>query len=162
ARFMRPILEHHDRAQSQFIAYSSAERPDEITTKMRPQFDEWYDVAPLNNAQLDQLIRQHQIDILIDLSGHTCASRMPLFVTQPRPVQITYLGYPATTGIAQMDFRTTAALADPIGITDDLHTEKLLRLEGCFLAYTLLDDPEAAPPPLASSREGPITFGSFN
>jgi predicted O-linked N-acetylglucosamine transferase (SPINDLY family) len=162
ARFLRPIIEHRDRDQFKFIAYSSVNRPDEVTNQLRAQFDEWCDVAPLDDAQLADVIRrQHKIDILIDLAGHTGGTRMPLFVRKPAPVQITYLGYPDTSGIPQMDFRITDAVSDPVGVTDALHTEKLLRLEGCFLAYTMLDDP-AAPPPLASSRNGPITFGSFN
>jgi protein O-GlcNAc transferase len=162
ARFLRPIVEHRNRAQFQFIAYSSVDRPDQVTAHLRVQFDEWYDVAPLDNAQLADVIRgQHKIDILIDLAGHTGGSRMSLFVRKPAPVQITYLGYPDTSGIPQMDFRITDAIADPVGVTDSLHTEKLLRLDGCFLAYTLLDDTAAASP-LAPSRDGPIVFGSFN
>ncbi len=158
ARFIRPIFQHRDRAQFQAIVYSSVNHPDEVTAALRAQVDEWHDVTPLDNAQLADVIRQHRIDILIDLSGHTGGSRMLLFARKPAPVQITYLGYPNTSGIAEMDYRITDALADPVGASDALHSEKLIRLDGCFLAYTLLDEL----PPVAPAPTGPITFGSFN
>jgi predicted O-linked N-acetylglucosamine transferase (SPINDLY family) len=100
------------------------------------------------------------VDILVDLAGHTGGGRLLAFARKPAPLQITYLGYPNTTGLPSIDCRITDALTDPVGESDRLHTEGLLRIDGCFLAYALLDElPPVAP--RATSGE-PLTFGSFN
>ncbi len=111
------------------------------------------------------MIRSEQIDILVDLSGHSKLNRLSLFAHRPAPVQISYLGYPDTTGMAAMDYRLVDELTDPPGMTagtiDCLCTEKLLRLPAPFLAYRPPEmAPEITPPPAQSA--GPITFGSFN
>jgi predicted O-linked N-acetylglucosamine transferase (SPINDLY family) len=86
---------------------------------------------------------------------------MLAFARKPAPVQFTYCGYPDTTGLAAMDWRITDAIADPVGLTDAWHTERLARVDGCFLAYVLPPDlPPIAPLPAAQS--GCVTFGSFN
>src|SRR5439155_19367448 len=90
-------------------------------------------------------------------------NRLPVFAAGAAPVQITYLGYPNTTGIPRrlMQFRITDALADSPGLSDQVHTEQLVRLPNSFLCYRPpLECPDPAPPPSASN--GYITFGSFN
>src|SRR5439155_17749019 len=158
ARFMLPILAHRDRQNFEVTCYSTAVRPDEMTARLRHHVDAWHDVAAMNDAQLAELVRAHRIDILVDLAGHTGEGHLVTFARKPAPVQMTYLGYPNTTGMAAMDYRITDALADPVGVADALHSEKLIRVEGCFLAYTLLDEL----PPVPSRDAGPVTFGSFN
>ena len=107
------------------------------------------------------MIQAAGVDILVDLAGHTAGNRMPLFSLRPAPVQVTYLGYPNTTGLSTMDYRITDAWADPPGQTEALHTEKLIRLDHGFLCYT---PPEAAPEvdPSPHRKTGAVTFGSFN
>src|SRR5439155_6368178 len=100
-------------------------------------------------------IRAHAIDILIDLAGHTNGSRPLLFARKPAPVQVTYLGYPDTTGLRAIDYRITDALADPDG-AEARHTENLIRVDGCFLCYSSLH------PPRARALQKSITFASFN
>jgi predicted O-linked N-acetylglucosamine transferase (SPINDLY family) len=156
ARFLEPLIAHRDTAAFEIIAYSSVENPDEVTTSLRSRFDNWHDVAALNAGQLAELIRSHQIDILIDLAGHTSGGRLETFARKPAPVQMTYLGYPDTTGLTAIDYRITDALADPPG-AESRHTEQLARVEGCFLCYPW---PQTEPPRRAT--HGPITFASFN
>ncbi|HEX8524435.1 MAG TPA: hypothetical protein VF669_19420, partial [Tepidisphaeraceae bacterium] len=113
----------------------------------------------LTDPQLDALIRQHRIDILIDLAGHTAGNRLIVFGRKPAPVQVTYLGYPDTTGVATVDFRITDTLADPPG-AEQFHTEKLLRIPQCFLCFQ--PPPQAPPVSDAARNQKRITFGSFN
>jgi protein O-GlcNAc transferase len=98
------------------------------------------------------------------MAGHTAGNRMALLARRVAPVQITYLGYPASTGLAAMDHRITDAIADPEGMTEAFHTEQLVRIDGGFLCYAPAfpgqEGPAVTPPP--SLAGGPVTFGSFN
>jgi len=160
-RFMLPLLAAHDREQFEIFCYSDVNMPDSLTAKLQSHAPAWRSIAKLPDAQAASLIRQDRIDILVDLAGHTAGNRLLLFAKRPAPVQATYLGYPATTGLATMDYRLTDALADPPGQTDAYCTEKLLRLPRtawCFIP------PEDAPPvgELPALAAGHVTFGSFN
>jgi len=159
-RFMHPIFAHHDRSQFEILAYHNLPGRDAFSEKLRQRVDHWHDVGTLGGTQLDALVRQHRIDILIDLSGHTAGNRLLVFARKPAPIQVTYLGYPTTTGLRAMDYRITDDIADPAG-ADVNYVEKLVRLPGCFLCYQGPSDaPDiAALPALAA---GTVTFGSFN
>jgi predicted O-linked N-acetylglucosamine transferase (SPINDLY family) len=111
--------------------------------------------------QADAVIREDGIDVLIDLCGHTGGNRLGLFARKPAPVQVTYLGYPNTTGLPAIDYRITDSIADPPGIADSLHTEELIRLPRCFVAYKPFagfGEVSACP----ALRNGHVTFGSFS
>jgi predicted O-linked N-acetylglucosamine transferase (SPINDLY family) len=104
-------------------------------------------------------VRQDQIDILIDLSGHTARNRLFIFALRPAPLQISWLGYFGTTGLAAMDYILMDAVCVPMGF-ERWYSESVLRLPHLRFCY---DGPEvafSADPP--SSRKGSITFGSFN
>jgi len=134
-------------------------RPDATTERLRGLSDGWVDVRGLDDTALAARIRDDGIDILVDLGGHTGGNRLLVFAREPAPVQVSYLGYPATTGLEAIGYRLTDARADPPGVADDFHGEALIRLNRCFLCYGTPDDaPEVAPRP----ADGPITFGSFN
>lgn len=106
------------------------------------------------------MIHQDQVDILIELTGHTAGNRLDVVAMKPAPIQITYLGYPNTTGLSTVDYRFTDELADPWNTTQRF-TEELIRLPKCFLTYTA---PQQPPPvsPLPALTNKFITFGSFN
>jgi predicted O-linked N-acetylglucosamine transferase (SPINDLY family) len=107
------------------------------------------------------MIREDQIDILVDLAGHTGGNRLLVFAHKPAPVQVTYLGYPSTTGMTAIDYRFTDAHADPPGMTDALCTEKLFRLprtDWCFQPPANCPDVALLP----ARSNGFITFGTFN
>jgi predicted O-linked N-acetylglucosamine transferase (SPINDLY family) len=123
--------------------------------------DQFHLIAGQNARQVAELIRRHEIDIVVDLAGHTAHNRLQVFALRPAPVQVTYLGYPNTTGMSQVDFRLTDGVADPPGEADALHAETLFRLEHTAWCYQPV--PEAGEiAPLPALANGYITFGSFN
>ncbi|MBI4700223.1 MAG: tetratricopeptide repeat protein [Deltaproteobacteria bacterium] len=161
AFFIMPLLLHHDRRRFEIVGYFDHAAADAITAQIRPRCDLFREVAHLGDAALSQLIRQDDVDILVDLAGYSSGGRMGVLARRPAPVQVSYLGYLNTTGLSTVDARITDALADPPGRTEGLHTERLLRPFPSFLCYM----PPSAAPQVAeapSLREGRPTFGSFN
>lgn len=159
AYFIEPILEHHDSDRFEVFCYADVARPDDTTDRLRQSAAHWCDSVSLDDAELFERIRADRIDILVDLSGHTGNNRLPVFGRRAAPVQISWIGYPATTGLSQMDYRISDGWADPEGETDRFHTERLIRLPSGFLCYR---PPENAPAPAERPGRRPITFGSFN
>ena len=147
----------------QVFCYSAVRAPDLITDQLRTHADVWRDSlqAGLTDREVAQLIRRDQIDILVDLAGHTGQSRLLVFARKPAPIQVTYLGYPNTTGMTAMDYRITDSHADPPGLTEAFGTERLVRLPDTFLCYLSEDEPIAARE-APGLRRGHVTFGSFN
>jgi len=159
--FFEPILAHHDHANFEVFCYADEIWPDAVTDRLRSQADHWRNITAITDRAAADLIRRDGIDLLIDLGGHTGYNRLLVFARKPAPVQITYLGYPDTTGMTAIDYRFTDALADPPGVTESLHTEQLVRLPRsawCYLPPATT--PAVDPPP--SLQAGCITFGSFN
>ena len=163
-RFMLPLFRHHDREANEFICFAqwSAAEEDDVTRQLRALADGWHEIISLSDHEAAELIRSQQIDILIDLAGHTAHNRLPIFALKPAPVQATYLGYPNTTGLPTIDFRLTDALADPRDADGEaLCTERLIRLPETAWCYEPpADAPDVAPLPAISA--GHVTFGSFN
>ncbi len=165
ASFFEPLLAAHDRRSVRVFCYSGVQQPDEVTARLRGLADEWRDLRGVGGDAAARLIRSDRIDILVDLAGHTGGGRPLLFARRPAPVQVAWLGYPNTTGLAQMDYRLTDAVVDPPGETDRLHTEKLVRLPDGFLCFQPeAGSPEPGEPPSAAGGPdaGRITFGCFN
>ena len=115
AYFLTPLLIEHDRDALEIALYAEVPAPDPMTTRLRSLADEWHDISGLIDAQLAERVRTDQIDILIDLAGHTARNRLLAFARKPAAVQVTYLGYPNTTGLKAIDYRITDAVADPPG-----------------------------------------------
>lgn len=160
AFFLEGLLRHLDRAQVRVFGYSDTLRPDQDTLRLKALCDEWRDVAGKSHAEVAELIRADGIHVALDLAGHSAANRLPVFAVKPAPVQLSYLGYPATTGMDCFEGRIVDTHTDPPGF--EAHgSEDLLRLDRVFLAYTPPQDaPE--PGPVPSDQHGFITFGSFN
>jgi protein O-GlcNAc transferase len=161
AYFLLGLFANHNPTVVEFFAYSDLAHGDEITQQLRRTAHHWRHTAGMNDIHLAELIREDKIDILFDLTGHTARNRLLVFARGPAPIQVTYLGYAATTGLRTMDYRLTDAYADPPGMTEKFHTEKLVRLPRSFLCYSPPPGaPEVGPPPALANGE--ITFGSFN
>lgn len=159
--FAGSLLAAHDRSAVEVICYANVQQPDETTQRLRSQADGWRSIYGLTDAVAAEQVIADRIDILVDLAGHTASNRLGIFARRPAPVQVTCIGYPNSTGLTRMDYRLVDGITDPPGDGDDLHTERLVRLPRCFLAY---QPPGDAPPVVArpSATAGPITFGSFN
>ncbi len=159
--FAESFLSHHDHERFEVFCYADRFVADEVTKRVQGFADEWRTTTTMGDAELAARVREDQLDILIDLAGHQLGSRLGAFAQKPAPVQATYLGYPATTGLSAMDYRITDALADPPGQTEKLHSEELVRLPRSFLCYHLSDElPNVGPLPAESA--GCVTFGCFN
>ncbi len=161
AYFLEPIFAHHNKEQFEIFCYSAVMRRDETTKRLESMADHWKSVIGLSIDQIISQIRNDEIDILIDLVGHTGKNYLSVFAQKPAPVQVSFLGYPNTTGLKAMDYRLTDAFADPPGETEKWHTEKLIRLEPTAWTYR----PFGTPPPISelpAHNNGFITFGSFN
>ena len=159
AYFIEAALAHHDRGAFEVTAYADVPHGDDVTARLKTRVDRWVDVVGLTDEQAAARIRDDGIDVLIDLAGHTSGNRLLTFAVQPAPVQVTYLGYPDTSGLKTMQWRLTDERADPAGASDAFYTERLWRLRDTFLCYT---PPPEAPAVAEPDRRRPITFACFN
>jgi protein O-GlcNAc transferase len=160
ANFIEPVLAHHDKTQVEIACYYNDIRQDSVTDRIRSLADHWTPCVGISDEQLAERIRSDGIDILVDLSGHTGGNRLLAFARKPAPVQITYLGYPGTSGLSAIDYRITDHDADPQG-SEQYYREKLLRLPHslcCYRPATGMPDVS----PLPALQNGFPTFGSFN
>ena len=158
--FIHPILKHHDKASFHIFCYSNTQQIDGMTNEIKKLVYKWTDIRALSNDAICHAIHKDRIHILVDLSGHTTNNCLGVFGMKPAPVQVSYLGYPGTTGISQIDYRITDQWADPQG-NDKYYTEKLIRMPHCFLCY----HPDPQSPSIANlpaQKNGWISFGSFN
>ena len=159
--FIEPLFANHDRDRFDVFCYSNTRRADEVTDRLRSCVSQWRDITALSDAAAAELVMRDGIDILVDLSGHTAESRLLVFARKPAPVQVSYIGYPNTTGLAAMDYRISDGYMDPPGISDALYTEKLLRMPHSLWCYR----PPAPTPdvnPLPALQRGVTTFGSLH
>jgi predicted O-linked N-acetylglucosamine transferase (SPINDLY family) len=159
AWFMRPILEHHDRAGFDIRCYSAFGGSNERARALQAFVTRWLDVSEMSDVQLAEQIRADAIDILIDLSGHTEHNRLSAFARRPAPVQATWLGYLNTTGLSAIDWRICDRYTDPVGETDKFHVERLFRMPASQWCYSPWSDIPVDGPPADRSR---LVFGSFN
>lgn len=159
AFFLAPILEHLPRDQFEIVAYANVQRPDGVTERLKTLCDRWEDIWRCDDPEVARRMRGDRLDILLDLAGHTADSRLALCGLRLAPLQVTYLGYPNTTGLTQMDWRLVDRWTDPPELPWR-GTERLWRLDRCFLAFDPSHAPEVAPPPCETA--GTLTFGSFN
>jgi predicted O-linked N-acetylglucosamine transferase (SPINDLY family) len=158
--FLENALRHIDRGRFEIVLYANSEKNDALTGRLRAMGFAWVPVLGLSDADTAQRIRDDAIDILVDLSGHTGANRLPVFARKPAPIQATWLGYWATTGLRAMDY----VICDRYGVPADerrFFLEQPWYLPDTRLCFT----PPAEPVPVAALpalEHGSITFGCFN
>lgn len=159
--FIEAALKNHDKEVVDIYCYANVTTPDAITKKLQSYVDNWFYITKMSPKEVVELIREHEIDILVDLGGHTAGHCLDVFALKPAPIQVTWIGYPNTSGLSTIDYRFVDDITDPVGSADDLHSETLWRLPESFTCYT----PQGALPveeSLAALKTGQITFGSFN
>ncbi len=159
AYFLEGLLERRDRSRHEVFAYKTNAQNDDVTQRLKALCDHWVESSASSDAQLAQRCRADGIDVLIDLSGLTSGTRLGVFERRPAACQVTWLGYPTTTGADCFDFRFTDSTIDPAG-SEPFSTEPLIRLPGSMFCYRPGTVPDVAPPP-ALTRSW-VTFGSFN
>ena len=104
-RYLLPLFRHHDRQNFTVVCYSGVTRPDAMTEEFRRHADQWCETASLDDTTLAGLIRCDAVDILVDLTQHLAGNRLPMFAHQPAPVQVSFAGYPADTGVEAIPYR---------------------------------------------------------
>ncbi len=158
--FFEPLVDRHNRSDFEIFGYGNISNPDQTTERLKGKFEACRNLYGLDDASVARMIASDKIDILVDLSGHTAGNRLGAFAYKPAPIQVTYLGYPDTTGMEQIDYRLTDMLSDPPE-SERFYTEELAYLPESFLCYRGPDfAPEVVEPPVV--KNGYITFGSFN
>lgn len=159
-RLVCPIFDAHDRSSVEIVAYSQAASADDLTRRIEAAADQFRPIAALDDAALVSLIRDDGIDILVDLSGHSARNRLMVFARRPAPVQATWLGYMASTGLEAIDYLIGDPVHTPVG-DETCYSETIVRLPHDLLCFSPPDEaPPIVPPPCAAG--GPVTFGCFN
>lgn len=161
AFFVEPLFACHDHGAFEIHAYYNHGNNDAVTARLRALTDHWVDCRNMSDNEIAARIHADGIDILVDLAGHSANNRLPVFARKPAPIQVTWLGYPATTGLTAIDWRLTTADVDPPGSERD-HSERLWRLPRTLWCYRpSAGSPERQTRKDVSSGQG-ICFGSMN
>lgn len=135
-RFAQPLLAHLDRDRFELYGYSTSTEDDQLGQQIRREFSQHHDAATDTDDALEQRLRADQLDMLIDLSGHTAGQRMRVLARRPAPIQIQWLGYPNTSGLSAFDYRILDSVLAPLG--ERMHgSEEILRLPGSFACFRL-------------------------
>jgi protein O-GlcNAc transferase len=161
AFFLEPILDHHDRTRFEICCYSNSAVRDEYTVRFIAAADLWIPCHDLSDDALAERIVADGIDILVDLAGHSAHNRLRVFARKPAPVQVTWLGYPETTGLKAIDYRITTADVDPPG-SERWHSEALWRLPRSLWCYRPPVDMAGLVSASPCAGAGFVTFGSMN
>lgn len=165
--FISPLLKNFNTAEFTLTCYSECI----IDTKLFNNNIIFKLIKNMSNNQIANIVYNDKIHILLDLSGHTAFNRLDVFALKPSPIQITYIGYPYSTGLNEMDYRITDKTCDNPDVSQKFYTEKLLYLENSFLCYdpniVTMNNPvtkkftlEITQSPYLTNRY--ITIGCFN
>ena len=159
-RFVEPIFAGHNRRQVEVVGLSCGKHADAQHQRLRQLCDSWHDLRFGDDLRVARFLADLRLDVLVDLGGHTADQRIRLLTARPAPIQLSYLGYPASTYLNCMD----GWIGDPVlfGAAQEQEKgprEELLRLTRCYLAY---QPPADAPDPERTAPDGRFRFGCFN
>lgn len=160
AMFTLPLLAHHDHESFEIHCYSNRPEQDAVTQQIQSYADSWSEIAGKSDEDVADQIRADGIDILVDLTLHMGRNRLLVFARRPAPVQVSWLGYPGTTGLSAIDYRFTDSHLDPRSEHDEVYAEASLRLPETFWCYDSrstvgIND-------LPAIRNEYVTFGCLN
>jgi len=159
--YVMAIFKHFPRNKWEVFCYSSGVIQDEVTEEIKSCVSGWRDCSAISDQEMSAKIKADEVDILIDLVGYLGRARFEVFALKPAPIQVTYLGYPNTTGLTRMDYRLTDEWSDPVQEGGRYYSEKLMRLKTGFLCF----QPEPIAPEVTELFTGStrsIVFGAFN
>ena len=159
-RFFLPLIASHDKSAVHVTCYAESERTDEVTKQIANCADAWCNTLGMSDDELCERIIQDRIDILVDLAGHTANHRLAVFARKAAPVQVSWLGYPNTTGLEAIDYRLSDAVLDPPEAGDSFSVERLIRLPSGFACFA--PAAQAPSPRRRPDRGEQITFGVAN
>lgn len=162
AQFTVPVLAHHDHRNFHIACYAHVPKPDAVTARIKSCADLWRSTVGLSDEQLAAQIRHDQIDILVDLTMHMPANRLLVFARKSAPVQVTWLAYPATTGLTTIDCRLSDPYLDPPGMDESVYSEQTIRLPDTFWCYDPLVDQDISVNSLPAEVTGFVTFACLN
>jgi protein O-GlcNAc transferase len=160
-RHVWPLLSHHDHSQFEVILYADLARRDWMTDRFRTCAQQVHNITGWTNDRVEQQIAEDRIDILVDLALHMACNRLLVFARKAAPVQVTFAGYPGTTGLTAIDYRLTDLYLDPPGMFDSSYAEESFRLPHSFWCYDPLTT-EPAVSALPALKNGYLTFGCLN
>lgn len=160
ANFIGPVWERLNKDAFEIYAYCNNNEYDAVSAKLKNHTNSWIVVTGMSDRDLAAKIQDDGIDILFDLSGHTGHNRLPMFALKPAPLQITWIGYPATTGLKAMDYYVANKHQAPKGLFDDQFTEKLIRIPESIIFEPAPNSPDVNPLPVLTKKI--FTFASFN
>jgi predicted O-linked N-acetylglucosamine transferase (SPINDLY family) len=180
-RNLRPLFHHHDPQSYEIFCYSGVAQPDALTAEFRQRSQEWRSIAGMSDEAVAKLIQEDGIDILVDLGQHTSGNRLPIFARQPAPVQVSFAGYPESTGVETIRYRISdrwleteiRTRSSEFGVrssADNARTISELRFSISDHRVFLLDsfwcyDPcgsDVTVSPLPAARNGMVTFSCLN
>ena len=157
-----PLLAGHDPHGFEIFGYAGVARPDPLTERFRASAHHWRSTVGISDELLAAQIREDRIDILVDLAVHTANHRLLVFARKPAPVQVTFAGYPGSTGLTAIDYRLSDPFLDPPGMDESIYAEKTVRLPHSFWCYDPLDGRETPVNNLPAQSNGYLTFGCLN
>ena len=158
--FLEQLVSCLDRENFEWVAFSVRQKFDSLSARLKPHFSEWFAIDDYNDEEAARFIHDQKIDILIDLSGHTAYNRLNIFSWRPAPVQVSWLGYFATTGIRQMDYIIGDPYVAPFDEQSDF-TETIIQMPDSFLCFSA-PEPDCPVNELPARQNGYVTFGCFN
>lgn len=160
SNFLLPVWEGLDRRRFDIYGYSTSGKNDKVTERFRKTAQGFREVIQKSAIELAEMIKHDEIDILIDLSGHTAHNRLLTFALHPAPVQMAWIGYPGTTGLSEIDYRIMSPGIAPKGMMEPQFAEKLLYVSLPRQFTPEQDCPDVTPLPALGN--GHFTFASFN
>lgn len=158
-RFVEQVLASHDRDSLEIFLIMTGAKQDKDTERIRQYADHWLDISDMKDDQASELIWDHELDIVVDLVGHTGGARLALLARRLAPVQISWCGYSGTTGIDTMDYVVVDDVLAPPGEKTFL-SETPLRLPHCYLSFQSRDSHDVSKLPF--EKNGYITLGCMN
>jgi len=161
-RNLLPLFRHHDRRSFEIICYAHVRRSDAMTKYFQQMADGWHNIGGLSDEQVAQQVRQDRIDILVDLTMHMSLNRLLVFARKPAPVQVTFVGYPGSTGLKTIDHRLTDPYLDPPGMDESIYSERSVRLPDTFWCYDPMENRDIPANSLPAPEAGFVTFGCLN